>query len=66
MQKDNKPPFDPADFALKIRALLSMISISGADNIHNMDAAMQGLLALHDALRTAQKEAQEQAQREQI
>lgn len=42
--------FDAGKFALDLHSVLSQVAVSGAQNIHNMDAVLNGLIYLHRKL----------------
>lgn len=63
----NPAPFDPARFTLELREVLSRVTVSGPDNIHNMDMVLNGLVVLHNAIveqRNEEKTAEEEKQEE--
>lgn len=63
----NPAPFDPVRFTLELREILSRVTVSGPDNIHNMDLVLNGLVVLHNAIveqRNKEKNAGEDNQEE--
>lgn len=57
-----EPEFNGAQMALEIHKILSSVSVSGPNNIHNMDVAMQGLIIMSNKL----KEEKEKSKAEEI
>lgn len=63
----NPAPLDPVRFTLELREILSRVTVSGPDNIHNMDLVLNGLVVLHNAIveqRNKEKNAGEDNQEE--
>ena len=42
--------FDAGKFVLDLHSIFSQVSVSGAQNIHNMDMGLQGLIGLYKKL----------------
>ena len=57
-ENNEKQAFDAGKFVLDLHSIFSQVSVSGAQNIHNMDMGLQGLIALYKKM-TEGKEKQE-------
>ena len=62
MENTVNPPFDPEKYALDLHAILSTVTVSGHNNIHNMDVVLSGL----QYLRTRLQEQKEEAKQDEI
>lgn len=57
MENSNpSPAFDAAKYVADLHAILSTVSVSGQNNIHNMDMVLGGLQYLHGQLREKKNE----------
>lgn len=68
MDNANQAPINTAKLAFDLREILSRVTVSGPENIHNMDLALNGLAVLHNTLaeQTAKNNEEPKQEREEI
>lgn len=68
MDNANQAPINTAKLALDLRDILSRVTVSGPENIHNMDLALNGLAILHNTLveQAEKNSAEKKEEREEI
>lgn len=62
---DQNKDIDLAKLALDLHGILSAVTVSGPQNIHNMDLVLNGLIVLHNKL-AEEKKQQAETSREEI
>ena len=50
MDNAKPAPMNTIKFTLDLREILSSVTVSGPENIHNMDLVLNGLAILHNTL----------------
>lgn len=50
MENAKPAPMNTLKFTLDLREILSRVTVSGPENIHNMDLVLNGLAILHNTL----------------
>ena len=67
-ESNEKQTFNAGKFVLDLHSIFSQVSVSGAQNIHNMDMGLQGLIALYKKLteRSEENKGKEKQEQEEI